>query len=456
MLIRPTMTFTPEGLVLGVGTVLLEMNGPRRPQSSRGQEVRLLALLSAFHSKPIAPSVLRNIERAAKAWNKGDDCLAYIHLAHTGLSQPQDLPSGAYRLEMAHRAVKQGASPHAVFKALHLDARYIAAVEKAYNPAEPRVPAGSGRTSGEWTDGASTAEDDSAGASGAGDEIERSSLLSMPLPASSFLGELSAAQVAELGAYGLRLLGPLGAAAAAFGLLFIPPPNDVHIEGEVPEIPGLRYSWNRDETLIHLSYGNSDGGQSTLAFKVDGELIHDEDGNVVGRIIGGNRIVIDTLAALPDLVKQDEPRLCPAAAPDVPGSDQGKPYEENKSRQYEDFVKLLINPPPSGPTLSGFVYYLPSSQDGDPVSYDDCKWTNGILFEIEGESYAKLTNDLPDIMTGDFVGQATRQLEANGGRPVVWIFAEERAALFARDLFDKIPGLERITVAYVPWIKGVR
>jgi hypothetical protein len=45
----------------------------------------------------------------------------------------------------------------------------------------------------------------------------------------------------------------------------------------------------------------------------------------------------DTVAVLPDLVKQDEPRLCPAYAPDVAGSDQGKAYEENRPRQYEDF-----------------------------------------------------------------------------------------------------------------------
>jgi hypothetical protein len=43
-----------------------------------------------------------------------------------------------------------------VFQALNIDRSYIDAVEKAYNPAEPRVPAGSGRTSGEWTDSEQT------------------------------------------------------------------------------------------------------------------------------------------------------------------------------------------------------------------------------------------------------------------------------------------------------------
>lgn len=240
--------------------------------------------------------------------------------------------------------------------------------------------------------------------------------------------------------------------------LVFPSPNNIRIEGKVDGIPGLRYSWSRDETLLHLTYDDPGGGQPAFALNVDGDFIRDEDGRVVGRVIGGNRIAIDTVAVLPDLVKEDEPRLCPAPAPDVPGSDQGKPYEENRSRQYEDFVKLLINPPPNGPTPSGFVYYLPNpTENSKPVSFDDCEQPNGtMLFEIKGEGIAKLTNDLSNIMADKFVGQATKQLAASGGRPVVWIFAEEEAALFARELFDDTPGLKGITVAYVPWIRSGR
>ena len=401
--IQPAMTFTAEGLVLGADTVLLPAASPRRLQSLQGQEVHLLALLSAFHGRPTAPSALRNIERAAKAWSEGDDCLAYIHLAHAGLSRPQDLQPGAYRLQMAQCAVKHGALPRAVFEALHFDARYIDAVEKAYSPMEPRVPAGSGRTSGEWTDGESAGEGDVAREQTVGEGITGPSLLArMPLPAPSFLGELNAAQSAELGAYALRLLGPVGAAAAAFGLLFFPSFNDVRVEGEVPEIPGLRYSWNRDETVLHLTYDRVGGAQSTFALQVDGDLIRGDDGKVAGRVIGGNRIAIDTLAVLPDLVKEDELRLCPGPAPDVAGSDQGEPYEENRSRQYEDFVKLLS-----------------------------------------------------EFIADDFIDQGTRQLAASRGRPIVWIFAEEEAALFARKLFDD-KGLELIAVTHVSWIRSGR
>ena len=38
--------------------------------------------------------------------------------------------------------------------------------------------------------------------------------------------------------YALRVLGSVGIATAVFGLLFIPSPNSIRVEGEVSEIPG--------------------------------------------------------------------------------------------------------------------------------------------------------------------------------------------------------------------------
>lgn len=423
--ISPAMHFASEGLILGAGTVVVAAEGSRRLRSLQGQEARVLTLLSAAYGRAIAPSVIGNIERAAKAWSEGDDCLAYIHLAHTGMREPQDPYESARRLFIVDGFMKAGTSPRAVFDALGLGAAYADTIEKLYNPGEPRVPASSGRISGQWT-----------------------RLL-------SWVAELDAAQVAELGRYVSRVLGPAGAAAATFGLLFIPSPNNIRVDGEVTGIPGLRYSWNRDETVVHLTYDGADRAQRTFALNVDGDLIRDDDGRIVGRVIGGSRIAIDTIAVLPDVVKQDQPRLCPAPALDVAGSDQGKQYDENRSRQYEDFVKLLINPPPEGPTPSGFVYYLPLPEGGEQ-SYDDCKKLNGFLFEIKGEGLAKLTNDLPGAIGYKFVDQAIRQMAASGGRPVIWIFAESEAALFARRLFDSTSGLDRITVGYVPWIRSNR
>jgi hypothetical protein len=60
------LSLTPEGLVLGAGTVLLRAEGPRRLQSLAGRQARLLGLLSAAYGRAVAVSVLGNIERAAK------------------------------------------------------------------------------------------------------------------------------------------------------------------------------------------------------------------------------------------------------------------------------------------------------------------------------------------------------------------------------------------------------
>jgi hypothetical protein len=106
--ISQVLNLTPEGLVLGAGTVLVPADGSRRLQSLQGREARVLALLSAAYGRAVAPSVLGNIERAAKAWAEGDDCLAYIHLAHAGLQPLDAFGAGAYRLFMARCAMMHG------------------------------------------------------------------------------------------------------------------------------------------------------------------------------------------------------------------------------------------------------------------------------------------------------------------------------------------------------------
>jgi hypothetical protein len=190
--------FTSDGLTLGAGTVLVAAEAERRLKNLRGEESRVLALLSAAYGKAVAPSVLGNIERAAKAWRDGDDGLAYIHLAHAGLPQPADPTEAACRLFIADRFMKAGAQPRTVFHALALDPAYIDAVEKLYNEAEPRVAPGSGRASGQWTRGG------------------------------SFLADLTTEAAKQLGRFALGLLPPPArAVVAAFGLLVIPSPNKV-------------------------------------------------------------------------------------------------------------------------------------------------------------------------------------------------------------------------------------
>jgi hypothetical protein len=424
--------------------------------------------------------VLGNIERAAKAWGEGDECLAYIHLAHARLPELLNPAEAARRLFVADGFMKAGTSPRAVFQALGFGGPYIDAVEKFFNPDEPRVPAGSGRMSGEWTrefsgdEQGGTEGEDQADAQRAGREgptptateptingRSLSLLGSTPAAAPEFasvgtrilswMADLDAVQIAELGAYASRVLTPAGAAALVFGILFVPSPNNIRVEGEVADIPGLRYSWNSDELTLHLTYDHA-GEQRTFAAYLDGDEFRDEDGRVIGHVIGGNKVAIDLFAVLPNLVKKsDEPRLCPAPALDVPGSDRGLQYEEDRARQYEDFLKNLINP--DAPTPSGYVYYLPKPKDGEPVSYDDCQKKTTILFEYKGDYGNLLT--FPSYAVEDFLDQSARQIAASGGRPVVWIFADKEDALRTQKLFEEAKeGRQYITIVHVPWTTG--
>jgi hypothetical protein len=458
------MIFTPDGLMLGAGTILVPAEGMRKLKSLKGREQQVLALLSAAYNTAVAPSVLGNIERAAKSWSEGDDFVAHIHLAHTGLHPLDDFPSAAHRLRMAKGALDHGASPRAVLQALRVDPRYIDTLEKSYNPEQPRVPAGhpdGGQwTSGDWADSEEAGDNVAAGEKPEEKETQGSTLLSrVPLPAAapatSFLSSLDAAQTLKLGLFAARMLTIAGGAAAVFGLLFVPSPDNVHVEDDVEGIPGLRYYWNRDEPTLYLKYDRPGGAQRTVALRInDKDEVLDEKGRVVGKVIGGNKISIDTLAVLPDLVKQDEPRLCPVPKPDRPGSDRGKEYEDNPARQYEDFVKRIINPPPQGPTPSGYSYYLPRPK-GDPVSFDDCDWKTGRI-EIKGETYTHLlSTSFGGDVEDDMLAQSARQLDASGGRPIVWVFAEKEAAQRARALFDaKDDGREKITVVHIPWVRS--
>jgi hypothetical protein len=120
-----------------------------------GEEARLLSLLTAAYREPLAGGVIEKIRRAGEFWRAGEKALAQIHLAFLGL--PKIDETDAYRLFLAGTALEKGASPSDLMKALGFP-RAARDIEKYWED-QPRVPAGSGRESGEWTtgDGASGA-----------------------------------------------------------------------------------------------------------------------------------------------------------------------------------------------------------------------------------------------------------------------------------------------------------
>ena len=159
------MTFTQAGVALGRGTILAEFGKEGRAAGGLaldGEEARLLSLLTAAYREPVAGGVIEKIRRAGEIWRAGEKALAQIHLAFLGL--PKIDEADAYRLFLAGTALEKGASPSDLMKALGFP-RAARDIEK-YNPDQPRVPAGSGRESGEWTTGDGAAGSGTAAQSG--------------------------------------------------------------------------------------------------------------------------------------------------------------------------------------------------------------------------------------------------------------------------------------------------
>lgn len=88
-------------------------------------------------------------------------------------------------------------------------------------------------------------------------------------------------------------------------------------------------------------------------------------------------------------------------------------------------------------------------------SDDDCHKRTGILLDYKGERYATLLQNpiVESSIKEDFLDKAIRQVQASDGRPLIWIFAEPEAAVYAWKLFRSNDRLKGIYVVSVPWVK---
>lgn len=146
------MRFSDHGLVLGAGTVLIEGSVPGRGVSREALESRLRTLLTVAHLRAPAVSAVAHIRAATERWRQGEPDLAGVHLALSRLQGLERPEADAQRLFLADQLMNQGVEAACVLKALDLPDSDLGGVEK-YSPDQPRVPAGSGRTSGQWTTG---------------------------------------------------------------------------------------------------------------------------------------------------------------------------------------------------------------------------------------------------------------------------------------------------------------
>jgi hypothetical protein len=479
--IDPAMQFADAGLVFGAGTLLA-------PAGPSGREValdphRLTALLAAAHLKAPAAQGLVHLTKAVESWNRGEDALAAMHLALSGLGRLARPRQDAHRLFLAYGLLEAGLDPDSLVRALGLGEVAGETVGK-YSPDQPRVPAGSGRTSGQWTTGAAAS-----GAPDPGPQRRRPSrspraphpprrpprsarspvhsqaqagvspspgaalprIASMTAVAGTApgvdLGAMTADALTRLGSFLAGVLAEAGPAAVlGLGFALIPSPagpeaRRVHVGG-----PGdVSVFIDPDVTEVIFHYTTADGirrewkarpgpGVGTLA---------GPDGRVIARRVRVARtaeLIIDTAALLGN--ENDEGRLCPA------------PKAENhgvRGREYEDFMKPQFNR--GNPTPSGMGYAFTDPKNGKAVVFDDCQQRTGRLAEYKGLTYARLTR-LPfweRSTLRKLLQQADRQDRARQGRPLTWYVNDYELYTFLEPLFEKIhPGISVVWKPMTP------
>jgi hypothetical protein len=151
-----SMTFDGDALVLGAGT-RLGIARPslflRKQDSETFDDARVAALLAVAHGRAIAAPKLVHIRKALERKTEGQTPLALVHLALAGLPNLDSDGEGAWRLSAADGLMKGGMAPATLLEALGLWPAANEPLDRAYNPDQPRVPAGNGTESGQWTSG---------------------------------------------------------------------------------------------------------------------------------------------------------------------------------------------------------------------------------------------------------------------------------------------------------------
>ncbi len=414
------LCFTPRGLEMGARTVLLPATTDRDLQKIRGQEERMLALLSAAYGRKLHPTVLDSIEKAAQRWTRGEDCLALIHLALAGLNPLEEGREAARRLFMADGLIKAGITPKAILEVLASRADWD--LLERYSSSQLRIPAGSGPTSGRWTKVASVLQE-------------------LTQDAARFLMRAAAAILAT----GLRSLASNPVALTA-GLVLIPKTTDSLVEDEVTGIPGLRYAWNRDETTLRLTYSGPNGLRDINAQLGLDNLFRDGD-KIVGRVLDDGTVAIDPAEVSSDLADKDGPNLCPKPVPDKYGRG---PLQGEKDKDYEDHIKLLVNP--DNPTPRGYGYAFWDASRNKWVFIDDCQHKTGMRVDAKGDyEWALDMKWGRSSLEEDWLDQSRRQLNVSRGFELTWIFSQNSAADYAKELFGrKDDERNRINISVIP------
>jgi hypothetical protein len=327
---------------------------------------------------------------------EGDLLRASVHVALIGQPRLRRDEPAVRRLFIADRLMTASVTPDIILQALGLDPAPLLDFARGYNPDQPRVPAGSGPTSGRWTaeDGGEEAgatevspkPPDGAPAVAAAVAATAEPTGGALAEAGSFFAENVAPRaLAALAQLAIRAAGPV----ALFGMLVVPSSRSPIVEGEVPGRSDLRYVWNQDEGNL-LVRRLIDGQWVTLTQGPADpqEVFHDVNGKPFARV--SNHVLIVDIAAMSQAEEDDkdkaatgaaaaaaaaksEPKLCPDP---IPESNEG--WSKN-SVEYQLGVSGL---PPS---LAVKFY---------GVKFDGCvEEEGGLLLQATGARGNFLTSD---------------------------------------------------------------
>lgn len=437
-------TLSAEGLVLGYGTLLFKPMAGASRTSAMNELQRALSLLQLAGLDP-PPYTSTALAKALADFAAGDRCLAHIRLAQLGLGAIDDVED-ARRLFLGAAMLDAGAAP-SIFACL-LDSNAPPGSIAKYDPAQPRVPAGSGEESGRW---ARIAGAVATLATLAGRQAARAAAEAVP----SLAEALSARALAWLAGAAAEAAAP----AAFLGAVLIPSPNGgIAAEGEVPGQAGLRYRLDRDTGLLRLFEASDGEGAATAALTAqlgaDG-LYHEVDtGVAVARAVGGAVLLdIDRASAVgvetAAQARKDQAKLCPAPQPDRLGG--RRLFDE----MYEQYVRNFNNPQRQPQLPPGLTFALPANTISGWVHHDDCRESDGTMIEAKGNYGDFLRTPFGKRRLAElWLDQAERQLAATGSRRVEWYFHSPIAAAFARGLFTP-PHLAMIGIHVLPHPLGV-
>jgi hypothetical protein len=488
--IDAVMRFSDKGLVFGAGTVLAPAGDSGRDISILGSEPRLLALLAAAHLRTPSHVALTHLRKAAESWNRGEDALAAVHLTLSRLDRLARPDADAHRLFLADNLLREGIEADVIVKGLGLGDKAADALER-YSPDQPRVPAGSGRSSGEWTSSggapaqaappkgrpkpakppgrtappvrpprpktpataASAGGHRASAAASAGASI---STAPIPSPKPALAGAAAASAATTIGRPAALDLGRLSPGAASklagflaaipevaglsaglvgvavvggFGLSLIPFPEATGKWIDVGGPGDVSYFKSLYVPAITFRYTDANGVRQEVTGVPgpDGNY-RGPDGKVLARIVKTGAQVGLIVATATLTGSQTEGRqICPD-----PTKDRGGPL----GREYEDYMKARFNP--GNPTPPGMAYAFPIASKPDPVMIDDCNQKTGDLAEYKGPNYERqyLSQNGPwRGMLSKMLLQAQNQIAAKGDASLTWYFAEKPVADYIRGVF---------------------